>query len=151
MVWLAWGVLSFIAAVLSFMWTSGVMKEPILLPRKDLNAIRVLLSVFFLLGLVVFILVLHTFYGWSKPGKEGAFEEIFATPAGREPAYHPGEFFSHHSLLYEANSVGSRYTGYPRSRIIGTYRECNVRKGDLNNHQIGIRNRSATINHHPPS
>ncbi|KAI6038095.1 hypothetical protein EDC04DRAFT_3113890 [Pisolithus marmoratus] len=68
-VWLAWSMIFFIASILSFVWRSGSTTDPSTPSPLDPTAAigpRVLVSAFFLLGLIYFAAIVKTLQGYGR-------------------------------------------------------------------------------------
>ena len=70
-IWLAWSVLAFIVAIMSFVWCSGADGEThtSLSPHAELGP-RIVITCQFVLGLVYFVLVIHTFRNYGEVGRK---------------------------------------------------------------------------------
>lgn len=69
-VWLAWSVLAFIVAIMSFVWRTGAKGEShSALPRGQEYGPRVGVTFQLLLGLVYFALVIRTFKSYGESGR----------------------------------------------------------------------------------
>ena len=65
-VWLAWSMITFFAAILSFVWTSGASSDNPQNPTRKIERIpRGIITVIFALGLVYFVLILQSFRSYS--------------------------------------------------------------------------------------
>jgi len=72
-VWLAWSMIAFFTAIMSFVWTSGSSSDNPQPPSARIETIpRVIVSFIFVAGLVYFALVIRTFanYGGLRPQLE---------------------------------------------------------------------------------
>ena len=69
-VWVAWSMITFFIAIISFIWTTGSSTDnpQAPSPRVDL-APRIIITAIFVLGLIYFCLVINTFksYGEKRP------------------------------------------------------------------------------------
>lgn len=68
-VWLAWSMITFFAAILSFVWTSGSSNDNPQNPSSKIDLIpRVIVTALFALGAVYFILVIRSFRSYGAAG-----------------------------------------------------------------------------------
>lgn len=68
-VWLAWSMLFFVVAILSYVWRTGASSDPDERPQlapREAFAARALVSALFVLGLVYLALIIHTFKSYGK-------------------------------------------------------------------------------------
>jgi hypothetical protein len=70
-VWLAWSVLAFIVAIMSFVWRTGASGEThaALSAHVELGP-RIVITCQFVLGLVYFVLVIRTFRNYGEVGRK---------------------------------------------------------------------------------
>ena len=70
-IWLAWSVLAFIVAIMSFVWRTGASGEThaSISPRAELG-LRIGITCQFVLGLVYFVLVIRTFRNYGEVGRK---------------------------------------------------------------------------------
>ncbi|KLO13838.1 hypothetical protein SCHPADRAFT_827372 [Schizopora paradoxa] len=69
-VWLAWSMIAFFTAIMSYVWTSGSASDNPQPPSSRVETIpRVIITALFIVGLVYFALVVRTFanYGGMRP------------------------------------------------------------------------------------
>ncbi|KLO13844.1 hypothetical protein SCHPADRAFT_873568 [Schizopora paradoxa] len=65
-VWLAWSVIAFLIAIMAYVWTSGSSPSASMLQLKEAAWIpRVIVTAFFVLGLLCFVLVVRTFSNYG--------------------------------------------------------------------------------------
>lgn len=72
-VWLAWSMIAFFTAIMSYVWTSGSSSDHPQPPSSVVETIpRVIITTIFVVGLVYFVLVVRTFanYGGLRPQLE---------------------------------------------------------------------------------
>src|SRR5258708_20720510 len=71
-VFLCWSLVSFIIAILTFVWTSGTDNPPASISPTAATGPRVFITLAFVLGLIYFVAVLPAFRGYIgfKRGKE---------------------------------------------------------------------------------
>lgn len=78
-VWLAWSVLAFVIAIMSFVWRTGARGESQqALPRTQEYGPRVWITCQFLLGLVYFVFVIRTFRSYGESGRKARVVRRFA-------------------------------------------------------------------------
>ncbi|KAL4241249.1 hypothetical protein ABKN59_000004 [Abortiporus biennis] len=82
-IWLAWSMIAFCVAILSFVWRSGDSAHPPDQERDQLSPshaliVRVLVSAVFALGILDFVMIVRTFASYSgrEPGRRGRWSEI---------------------------------------------------------------------------
>ncbi|KAI0291930.1 hypothetical protein B0F90DRAFT_1647707 [Multifurca ochricompacta] len=70
-VWLAWSVLAFVVAIMSFVWRTGARGDshPALSPSQEFGP-RLAITCELLLGLVYFVLVIRTFRSYGESGRK---------------------------------------------------------------------------------
>jgi ABC-type dipeptide/oligopeptide/nickel transport system permease component len=64
-IWLAYSMITFCAAILAFVWTSGTNVNPNPPSTKMATAPRVVVTAVFVLGIIVYIAVIRTFRSWT--------------------------------------------------------------------------------------
>jgi hypothetical protein len=70
-VWLAWSVLAFIVAIMSFVWRTGAQGDSNLpLPTRQEFGPRIGITCQLVLGLVYFALVIRTFRSYGESGRK---------------------------------------------------------------------------------
>jgi hypothetical protein len=70
-IWLAWSVLAFLVAIMSFVWRTGAEGQSnSALPRNQAFGPRIGITCQLLLGLVYFALVIRTFRNYGESGRK---------------------------------------------------------------------------------
>ncbi|TDL18534.1 hypothetical protein BD410DRAFT_793250 [Rickenella mellea] len=122
-VWLAWSIVAFCVAILAFIWTTGSAADNPTPPSRHATlGPRIAMSVFFALGLVYLIFVLHTFHmyaddnQWTVAGPNIPSGTHYGARTHYGPSqYHAQSHFNggdQYQYYEDASRYYGGYTGY---------------------------------------